>query len=336
MSESVLSLFERRVNLDGAKPALRARGPQGWAVTSWRHWWERAERAAAGLITLGLDAGQRVALLARSRQEWLWADMAIMMAGAISAPLYPSTPPALLMEQLRRCEASVIIAEDPSLVEALASQDAAWLAASQLVVLDAEVYLHQSSRRVERSSVEASLAPLRQGGQGGQGGVLTWAELEALGRRALAADAQRVARRRRAVSAADVATLVYTSGTTAAPLAAILTHANLVAQLEAIGRLDLLRAQDVHLLGVPLAHSVARVAALLSMRQGAELALSEGLDAWWPDAREVQPTVATLVPLQVHQLAHELGSSSAAWSAREPASRLERAAWLVWADACVT
>ena len=118
-ARSLVALFEQRVHAAGSSVALLGRQERGWSPCSWQQWWEAAERLAAALLELGVKPGDRVALLAHTRVEWAWADLAIMMLGCAVVPLYPTHTGEQLGWALDHAEVSALILEDPALLERL-------------------------------------------------------------------------------------------------------------------------------------------------------------------------------------------------------------------------
>lgn len=108
MHDSLIALFEHRVNLSGSAPALRHKVDLDWVQLSWRAWWELSERLAAAFISQGLRPGERVALLANTRVEWAWCDVAIMMARGVVVPIYPSSTPEQITQILEEDRKSVV------------------------------------------------------------------------------------------------------------------------------------------------------------------------------------------------------------------------------------
>lgn len=306
MNESVVGLFEQRVNLAGSRPALRARTDKGWESYSWRQWWECSERICAGLLKIGVEPGDRVAILARTRVEWAWADMAMMMARAISVPIYPSQMTSQSVEVLKRSGARALIVEDAQQLEGLLEVDAAFISGLHVIYLEAEVFAAQPDPKLRRRVAIDAMRhhwPKFQEQEATRPAVMSWSRLESVGRRALAEDLALVATRRKALSPSDVATIVYTSGTTGQVKGVVLTHQNLMAELEAITRKGLFHTDDVQLLILPLAHIFARVVFLSTISYGMEAAFAERSSSMLRDAREVEPTIIAVVPQMLSSIA---------------------------------
>jgi long-chain acyl-CoA synthetase len=85
---TILDILVERVADQGDRPALRARDEQGrWPATTWAQFGRHIDEVAAGLRSLGVDAGDRVAILSGNRREWQEADLGILSIGAISVPV---------------------------------------------------------------------------------------------------------------------------------------------------------------------------------------------------------------------------------------------------------
>src|SRR4051812_34241797 len=93
--KTIGEMLRNRAKATPDTPAFRTKRAGTWQDLSWRQASERAEALAQGLLDLGLQRGDRVALLAGTREEWTLSDMAIVLAGGVTVPLYPSNPAEL-------------------------------------------------------------------------------------------------------------------------------------------------------------------------------------------------------------------------------------------------
>jgi long-chain acyl-CoA synthetase len=266
-------LFWDRVARLGDRPAQRVRGPAGWTDVSWRALGEEVGDLARGLVALGRRPGEAVALLAATRAEWVRADFAVLSGGGITVPVYPTYPASAVAHVAGDAGARTAI------VENAAQLDKVRQAADGLPALDSVVVMEgEAPERVGR---------LR---------ALSWAGLRALGRE----DAGRHEAAVRAALAAgrpeDVATIVYTSGTTGAPRGVVQTHGNHVAILRSVASVMGVREGEVHLLFLPLAHSFARLEAFFGVHLGLVTAFAESLDRLGDNLREVRPDFICGVP----------------------------------------
>jgi len=93
MSETLATMFWSRVDKSADRPAQMSKRHGAWITLTWREVGEIVRELAFGLIALGRQRGDTVALLSASRAEWVQADFAIFSAGGITVPVYPTYPP---------------------------------------------------------------------------------------------------------------------------------------------------------------------------------------------------------------------------------------------------
>src|SRR2546430_603372 len=109
---TTVELFAHRVAQTGSKVALRYQDGAEWRGLSFEEWNTVSREIAAGLVALGIGRGDRVCILSSTRAEWVMCDVAILMAGAITVPLYQSNTPEQCEYIVRDSGARVVIAED--------------------------------------------------------------------------------------------------------------------------------------------------------------------------------------------------------------------------------
>ena len=275
--ESLGRLFWDRVSRSGERAAQRVKVDGAWRDVSWRVLGEEVREVALGLIALGRQPGDAVGLLSQTRGEWVRADFAILSMGGVTIPVYPTYPPETLAYIARESETRTLFVEDErQLRKALA-------AVAEMPSLETVVVMHGSS--------EAS-----GGAAGGDSRlrVLDWEALRALGRGAHLTGA--LEPRLAAVKPGDIATIVYTSGTTGSPKGVVQTHANHLAALDMIAHTSGVREGDLHLLFLPLAHSFARMESFLGVRLGLTTAFAESIERLPENLREVSPDFLCSVP----------------------------------------
>jgi long-chain acyl-CoA synthetase len=266
-------LFWERVGHLGARPAQRVKAGGAWRDVSWRALGEEVREVALGLIALGRQPDEAVGILSQSRAEWVRADFAILSAGGVTIPVYPTYPPETLAYIVRDSETRTLFVEDEQqLAKAVA-------AAGEMPSLETVVLMQ---------------GPAGDPGRGGRFRLLDWAGLRALGRAGHPASA--LDARLAAAKPSDVATIVYTSGTTGAPKGVVQTHGNHLAALDMIARESGVREGDVHLLFLPLAHSFARMESFLGIRLGLTTAFAESIEKLPENLREVSPDFICSVP----------------------------------------
>ena len=273
MAEDTLAkMFWSRVERSGDRPAQQFKQAGVWQTLTWREVGDSVRELALGLIALGRAKGESVALLSASRAEWVQADFAIFSAGCITVPVYPSYPPDLVAYVINDSGARTVFVED---------------AAQLAKVLEAREHMPQLEQIVVMSGYEAPQPPKS---------VLTWETLRRLGRDHAEAHKSTLAERVTTSSPTDVASIVYTSGTTGPPKGVVQTHGNHVAALAASKTATPVEEGWVHLLFLPLAHSFARLESFLGVAHGLTTAFAENLDKLRDNLPETRPHFICSVP----------------------------------------
>jgi len=268
--DTLARIFWSRVATGGEAPAERLKREGDWRTLSWRELGATVEEVALGFLVLGRRKGEAVALLSASRAEWVQADFAIFSAGCVTIPVYPSYTPEQLAYIVSDSGAKTLIVEDPAQLAKALEVRGKMESVEQIVVI--------------------------QGYAGRERSVFTWEELRRMGRENRERLKSVLAQRLASTQPDDVATIVYTSGTTGPPKGVVQTHANHVAALEAASQSTKIVGGDVHLLFLPLAHAFARFEAFIGIHRGLTTAFAETLDKVGENLREVQPDFISSVP----------------------------------------
>jgi long-chain acyl-CoA synthetase len=266
-------LFWDRMSRSGDRPAQRVKAGGVWRDVSWRALGEEVREVALGLIALGRQPGDAVGILSQSRGEWVRADVAILSIGGVTIPVYPTYPPETLAYIVRDSETRTLFVEDAQQLGKVLG------AAPEMPSLETVVLIQGSAG-----------AP----GDGRRIRVLDWEGLRLLGREA--SDPGALEARLAQLKPGDVATIVYTSGTTGSPKGVVQTHGNHLAALDMIAQTSGVREGDVHLLFLPLAHSFARMEGFLGIRLGLTTAFAESIERLPENLREVSPDFLCSVP----------------------------------------
>lgn len=221
-----------------------------------------------GLCSLGMQRGDRVAMVCESRPEWVITDLAVLTAGAATAPIYPTLAPEQVAYILRDCGAAIVVVSTVVQLEKVLSVAAGVPALKTVIVMDAPDPL-----------------PSREGLT-----VLSLADVAARGRQVGGDDVSM------AVTPDDLATLIYTSGTTGEPKGVMLTHGNLASNLRDICAILPVSDSDTALSFLPLSHSFERMVTWVYMAKGVGMAFAESNESIGRDLLQVHPTVMTGVP----------------------------------------
>jgi len=268
---SVYEMFQHQVSSAPDAEAMSGRRDGQWYSMTWREAERRVRAVAAGLLSLGFQKGERAAILATSRPEWVIADLGILGAGGATSTIYTSNT----------AEESAYILED----------------SGSRVCFVENAFQDTKIRDVrDRLPGVVQLVQIEGEPRVADGWTITLAELERRGEAWSAANPGRLDEVAAAVGPEDLATLIYTSGTTGKPKGVMLTHDNWLAEAEACAEMNVLGPTDKQLLFLPLAHSFAKVLQVLFIRAGVPTAIDGVIDDLVANLAAVRPTVMGGVP----------------------------------------
>ena len=252
--------------------ALRETDAQAtWHATTYRETWDWIRDISLGLRSLGVESGDCVCILCRTRPAWLVADLASMALGAVTCPIYPSMEANQAAFIINNVGAKVIVVENVQQAAKIESVRVECPTLEKMVVID------------ERGT----LPP----------GATTFDDVFALA--PSDPDHRRVWEEGwRSIDRSQLATIIHTSGTTANPKGVMLTHGNLVYNYEAVSQIIAFYPTDTFLSWLPLSHSYERVAGMVvPLGRGCTIAYAEPLIERLPaNMVEVRPTVMVAVP----------------------------------------
>jgi long-chain acyl-CoA synthetase len=268
---TLASMFWNRVERDGDRAAQRYKANGTWHTLNWRQVGEVVRELATGLLVLGRRNEDAVGILSASRAEWVQADFAIFSAGCRTIPIYPTYPPDLIQYLVNDAGVKTLFVEDAGQLAKVLEVQGKMDALEQIVVMQG--YEGEASPR-----------------------IMTWDELRRLGRDNVERMKSDLAGRVAEVRPEDVATIVYTSGTTGPPKGVVQTHGNHLATLESAAKMETITSGDTHLLFLPLAHSFARLESFLGVHRGLTTAFAENIDKLRDNLPEVKPDFICSVP----------------------------------------
>jgi long-chain acyl-CoA synthetase len=267
---TLIEAFERIARDHKRSDTLNYKRDGRWLPISSDEMLARAHHIAAGLFSLGVRPGDRVALLSDSRPEWTLTDAGCLFVGAIDVPIYPTLTPSQVRYILRDSGSRV------------------------LVVSNHQKFLEVKDILKECPAVEQVV--FFDGADVDDAQGITLAELEKRGQILEAEQSQLIDDLAHRITPDQLATIIYTSGTTGEPKGVMLTHSNLISNLiDAAGNLSF-DETDVALSVLPLSHIFERQAMYMYLYQGMAVYYAESLETIGPNLREVRPTILVGVP----------------------------------------
>ena len=267
---TLVEAFEYVARVHPRPDTLNYKRDGRWIAISSDEMLRRARHIAAGLYSLGVRHGDRVAILSESRPEWTLTDAGCLFATAIDVPIYPTLTPPQVRYILKDSGARV------------------------LVLQNEEKFLHVREVLADCPAIEHLIFFEKTAGDEPRSLSLT--ELEARGRTIEETEAHLIDSAAHLIKPDDLATIIYTSGTTGEPKGVMLTHSNLVSNLvDSSGHLSFAR-DDSALSVLPLSHVLERMAMYMYLYHGMATYFGESLEAIGQNLREVKPTIFVGVP----------------------------------------
>jgi long-chain acyl-CoA synthetase len=289
-SQTIADLIPCAATAYGENTAIRFKRDDAWHDVSYSQLAETVQEIGLGLIDLGIEAGERVCILANTRPEWSYADMAATSAGAVVVPIYQTNSPEECLWVISDSDACAIVCEDAEQLEKIAAIRDQVPGLRTIVVIDP---LDQSGIAKGPSDAVRALEPIT---------------LDEVRERGRSRSAQELDARREAVRGEDPFTFIYTSGTTGPPKGCVLTHGNYRAIIDMIAEAGEIRGDEIIYLYLPLAHSFALLIQLAVFDLGGTLAYFGGdTKQIVPELMEVKPTYLPSVPRvfeKIYTLAH--------------------------------
>ncbi len=257
-SQTIADLLPRAAELYGSKVAVRYKEGDRWIGRTFEEVREIVRPLAFGLVTLGVEKGDRVSILGNTRPEWTYFDFAALSIGATVVPIYQTNSPEECRYVLENSDSKVVVVEDAEQLEKVRA------VRDQLPQLEQIVMM--------TGSAEDAISMDDLAAKGGGGDAATWEALYS------------------AVTPQDICTFIYTSGTTGPPKGCIISHGNYRSMLDMVNGVSVIEDEDVAYLYLPLAHSFALLIQFGTFDLGTTLAY------WERDPLKILPNLAELRP----------------------------------------
>lgn len=272
--------------------ALSYKIDNAWKHLSGSEVIERIKNIALGLASLGVKAGDKIAIISENRPEWSLTDIAILSLRAVNIPIYTTQA----VEQIR------YILEDSGAKMLFISGKKLWKHAENAIQsverLEKLVFFDENAKPVDDNR------------------AITLSDIEKLGVEAEKIDSQAFENNLKQIKEKDLATIIYTSGTTGEPKGVMLSHENFVSNIVAISKgLPILKT-DRSLAVLPLSHIFERTVFYVLCSNGVAIHYCAAFDQIASHLQEVKPTIMTAVPRLFEQVYHKIvkkGKSAGGW-----------------------
>jgi long-chain acyl-CoA synthetase len=263
------------------RPALRHKVGEAWVDITFADLADEVRRVAGGLIDVGIQPGDKVAILSNTRAEWTFACFGILAAGATCVSIYQTNSPQECHYVLQHSDSRAVFVEDGEQLEKIRSIEADLPSLELIIVMEPD---------------------------GDIGDSISLDQLEKRGERRAGADVdERVA----GVSLDDNCLYIYTSGTTGPPKACMLTHGNYRRVTNMVETQNTMHQDELVYLFLPLAHAFALLIQFVSVDLGSTIAFWErDAQKIIPNLMEVRPTYFPSVPRifeKIFTLANSVG-----------------------------
>ncbi|MBI3951840.1 MAG: AMP-binding protein [Acidobacteria bacterium] len=270
---SIVDVFNRQVERYGPRVAMRVKKDGRYVDISWHEFGERVRHFSLGLMRLGMKQGDQVTLLSRNRPEFAIADLAILSAGAVTVPIYPSSVAEDVAYVFNHSEARLLIADRPDQLEKVKSVRSALPRLEKVVLFDGAEVLEPDWV----INFEAVCQLGQQAGEEIQQQRIQW---------------------QRAPASDDLATIIYTSGTTGRSKGVMIAHGNIMFVCQSLEEAfrEYISDDNVYLSYLPLAHALERMGLFMQIYMGSVTCFAESLETVGENIAEVCPTSLVGVP----------------------------------------
>ncbi len=281
--QSIPDMLRSNVKEFSSKLALKYRKQGVFVTLTYAAYYERVLMVSRGLVKMGVKPGDRIAILSENRAGWVIADMGILSAGAVTVPIYPTNTPEQIEYMINHSGAKIVFVSGKFQYSKLLKVRQAMPGLELVVSL--ERFLGDPSFPVttfyQLSEIDSPITPEEK------------KEIEA---------------RIDQVKPDDMLTLIYTSGTTGVPKGVMLSHNNILTNIEYLTeKSGLSNENEVLLSFLPLSHILERTAGYyMTIRNGSLIAFADSIEKVPENMMEIRPTVMISVPRLFEKIYHRI------------------------------
>lgn len=266
ISKTLLSLPDR-----GSHTCIHFKQHGQWQTLTWLDYYDRIVLTASSLLNLGIQKGDRVAIMSNTRLEWSLCDLGIMGIGAISVPIYQSSTPEDIEYILNNSQARVIFIENKSTLLTVLNLKSELTSLEKIICFNNEIVMTDKD-------------------------CMTWGDFHARGSKGLKQNQIEFETRCQGTLFEDTATLIYTSGTTGKPKGVVITHEQITSEITEAFPYVGAGPEDISLSFLPYAHVLGRIESWGQIYLGYQLAFAESIERIRNNLVEIRPTFLMSVP----------------------------------------
>lgn len=282
LPDTLYASFRESVSRNLHRTALMFKHQGRYVTITYAELFTKVSTIATRLKRIGVAKGDAIGIIANNRPEWVMTDLAALQVGAVVVPIYPTSSSSTVKYVILDSKMKLLVMENTSLLAMVSDIQCQLPALEKLILIDSS-------------------------GVGARSEVLTFDQMCEPMSDTVAKEV--------CVLTEDTATIVYTSGTTGEPKGVVLTHANILSNVQAMISRYQITCDDVFLSYLPLCHMFERTCGYYAMLfSGATIAYAENVSTVAKDVRYVRPTILLAVPRVVEKAfehaVHEVGQNS--------------------------
>ncbi len=289
--KTVLEMFWDKVAEKQNKAAIKYKKNGIWQDILWKDFGEQVNWLAKGFIELGINKGDKICILSENRLEWYFVDLALLSIGAIDVPVYPTSTPWQIEYMINDAQAKAVVVSTTIQYSKIIQIKNKIKTLEGIIVMDPDQTFKEDNAIFERGGLQSKY-------KRAEDGILSLATLINKGRTSVLDN--ELKKRTASVMPDELITIIYTSGTTGEPKGVMLTHNNLISDIEGLEDrvTKYMREGELSLCFLPLSHSFARTADYYAMMYfDVTMTIAESMEQLIQNMQEIKPSVMVSVPV---------------------------------------